>query len=205
MKQLGQWFIQGLLVLFPVVVTVGLVIWLATSAEATLGRLIRYLLPDSWYLPGMGIISAVALIALVGMLVNIYLFKQFVKLIETLFSKIPLVEVIYTSVKDIARFASASQNEDELKSAVLVSINEETQLMGFMTDESVRFSARDDDEVCAVYLPMSYQIGGYTVFLPKSRLTYLDMSVQDAMRYLVTAGMTNQGSGNKTSRSGQNA
>lgn len=200
MKKLGQWFIQGLLVLFPVVVTVGLVIWLATSAETTLGRLIRYLLPDSWYLPGMGIISAVALIALVGMLVNLYLFKQFVKLIETLFSKIPLVEVIYTSVKDIARFASASQNEDELKSAVLVSINEETQLMGFMTDESVSFSEREDAELCAVYLPMSYQIGGYTVFLPKSRLTYLDMSVQDAMRYLVTAGMTNQGSANKSSK-----
>jgi len=197
MKKIGQWFIQGLLVLFPVVVTVGLVVWLATSAETTLGRVIRYLLPDSWYLPGMGIISAVALIALVGMLVNLYLFRQLVKLVETLFSKIPLVEVIYTSVKDIARFASASQNEDELKSAVLVTISEDTQLMGFMTDESVSFSELGDKKLCAVYLPMSYQIGGYTVFLPKSKLTPLDMSVQDAMRYLVTAGMTNQGKNNE--------
>ena len=140
----------------------------------------------------MGIISAVALIALVGLLVNLYLFRQLVKLVEALFSKIPLVEVIYTSVRDIARFASASQSEDELKSAVLVSINEDTQLMGFITDESVSFSEQGDKELCAVYLPMSYQIGGYTLFLPKSQLTQLDMSVQDAMRYLVTAGMTNQ-------------
>ena len=192
MKKLGQWFIQVLLVLFPVVLTVAIVVWLATSAEATLGVVIRYLLPDSWYLPGMGIISAVALIALVGLLVNLYLFRQLVKLVEALFSKIPLVEVIYTSVRDIARFASASQSEDELKSAVLVSINEDTQLMGFITDESVSFSEQGDKELCAVYLPMSYQIGGYTLFLPKSQLTQLDMSVQDAMRYLVTAGMTNQ-------------
>lgn len=192
MKKLGQWFIQGLLVLFPVVVTVAIVVWLATSAEATLGYVIRYLMPDSWYLPGMGIISAVVLIALVGLLVNLYLFRQLVKLVETLFSKIPLVEVIYTSVRDIARFASASQSDDELKSAVMVSINEDTQLMGFITDESASFSEHGDKELCAVYLPMSYQIGGYTLFLPKSQLTPLDMSVQDAMRYLVTAGMTNQ-------------
>lgn len=192
MKKLGQWFIQGLLVLFPVVFTVAIVVWLATSAEATLGVVIRYLIPNSWYLPSMGIISAMALIALVGLLVNLYLFRQLVKLVEALFSKIPLVEVIYTSVKDISRFASASQNEDELKSALLVSINEDTQLMGFITDESIGFSEKEDKELCAVYLPMSYQIGGYTLFLPKSKLTPLDMSVQDAMRYLVTAGMTNQ-------------
>ncbi len=196
MKKFGQWFVQGLLVLFPVVVTVAIVLWLATSAEATLGRLIRYLLPAQWYLPGTGIVSAVLLIAMIGLLAKLYLFRELVKLVETLFSKIPLVEVIYTSVRDIARFASASQNDDELKSAVLVSINEDTQLMGFMTDEDVRFSDKDADDLCAVYLPMSYQIGGYTVFLPKSKLTPLDMSVQDAMRYLVTAGMTNQGKGN---------
>lgn len=192
MKKFGQWFIQGLLVLFPVVVTVAIVVWLATSAEATLGQVIKYLLPDHWYVPGMGIVSAFVLIATIGLLARLYLFRQLVKLVETLFSKIPLVEVIYTSVRDIARFASASQKEDELKSAVLVSINEDTQLMGFMTDESVSFTDKNDADLCAVYLPMSYQIGGYTVFLPKSKLTPLDMSVQDAMRYLVTAGMTNQ-------------
>ena len=70
----------------------------------------------------------------------------------------------------------------------------EAQLLGFVTLDDHRdlpFAA--PEHTVAVYFPMSYQIGGYTLFLPRARLKPLDMSMEDAMRFVVTAGMSKSG------------
>lgn len=188
MKKVSQWFFQGLLAILPVGVTIAVLYWLGVTAEETLGRLLRYLLPDVWYVPGMGIVSGFLFIIIMGLLVNAYLFRKLGQVVEGLLSRIPLVKIIYSSVRDIAKFASASQQADELQSVVLVTLDSGLQAIGFVTDTDVSLGA-EDETLYAVYLPMSYQIGGYTLFLPHSRFSKLDMSVQDAMRYVVTAGM----------------
>ncbi len=187
MKTISQWFIQGLLAILPIAITLSILYWLGATAEATLGRLISYVLPEQWYIPGMGIVFGFAFVIFTGLLLNAYVFRKLASLAEYLFSHIPLVRLIYSSVKDIAKFASASQQEDELQSAVLVQLQDDIQLIGFITDQAVQF--RGQEKLYAVYMPMSYQIGGYTLFLPETRLTKLDMSVQDAMRYVLTAAM----------------
>lgn len=187
MKAISQWFFQGLLAILPVGVTIAVLYWLGVTAEQTLGRLLRYVLPEHWYVPGLGIVSGFLFIIVIGLLVNAYLFRRVGQFAERLFSHIPLVRIIYGSVRDIAKFASASQQAEELQSVVLVTLDSGIQMIGFITRQNVDFSG--EETLCAVYLPMSYQIGGHTLFLPPSRLKNLDMSVQDAMRYVVTAGM----------------
>lgn len=187
MKTISQWFFQGLLAILPIGVTLAVLYWLGVTAEQALGGALKYLLPEHWYIPGMGIVSGFLTIIVIGLLVNAYLFRKLGGLTEQLFSRIPLVRIIYSSVRDIAKFASATQQAEELQSVVLVTLPGNMQAIGFITDSQVRLDS--EEKLYAVYLPMSYQIGGYTLLLPSSNFTKLDMSVQDAMRYVVTAGM----------------
>lgn len=187
MKKISQLFLQGLLAIIPIIVTIALLYWLGTTAEATLGRFLKWVLPVSWYWPGLGIVSGVLFVTLIGFLLNAYFFRKLGKFTENLLSHIPLVKTIYGSVRDIAKFASASQREEELQKAVLVTIDKDIRLIGFITGQAAKMPG--DEELYTVYLPMSYQIGGYTLLLPESRFVKLDMNVQDAMRYVLTAAM----------------
>src|SRR5690606_1514703 len=119
---------------------------------------------------------------------NAWLFRRLTESIEQLFSKIPLIKILYSSIKDISRFASASEGREESRTAVLVQLSPDLQVIGFVTDRQVRFV--DGESRCAVYLPLSYQIGGFTVLMPASKLTPLNLPADQAMRYVVTAGMT---------------
>jgi len=189
MKRISQLFLQGLFAILPIAVTLAVLFWLGTSAEALLGPLLRWIFPAEWYVPGMGILSGFIFVILVGILLNAYLFRQIGALADRVFNRVPLVRTIYGSVRDIAKFASGSQNKDELQQAVLVTLEEDVQLIGFVTGESPAMLV-GDRKMISVYLPMSYQIGGYTLMLPESKIKPLNISVQDAMRYVLTAGMT---------------
>lgn len=186
-KKISQWFLQGLFAILPIAITFSILYWLGSLAESTLGNIIKWLLPEGWYWPGMGLIAGLATILGIGILLNAYIFRKLGSIAEKLFKKIPLVKTIYNSIKDIAKFASASQDDDELQKAVVVTLDDDIRLVGFVTRESITVGSSDD--LTAVYLPMSYQIGGFTLMLPKSRIETLDMSVQEAMRLVLTAAM----------------
>lgn len=186
MKKISQLFLQGLVAILPIIITLAVVFWLGSIAEQTLGAVIRWLLPEQWYWPGLGVLAGVMFIFLIGVLMNAYLFRKLGSWAEAVLSKIPLVKTIYNSVRDIARFASPNQSKQDLKKAVLVTFNDNIQLIGFITNSSPPVTG----DLVAVYLPMSYQIGGFTLFLPESQLQDLDMSVPDAMRLAFTAAIT---------------
>lgn len=194
MKKLSQLFFQGLIAVLPIVFTMTVLYWLGSIAESTLGKILKWLLPDHWYWPGMGILVGVAVVFAIGVLMNAYLFRQFAKLFDRVMNKIPLVKIIYSGVRDIARFASLSKEKEgeQLQKTVLVRLMDKTQIVGFITNDSLPFSKKEDDseKMIAVYLPMSYQVGGFTIIVPESSVDVVDMSVQEAMRFILTAGMT---------------
>ncbi len=188
MNLLSKYFLNGLLALLPLVLTVWIVYGLGSACEQLLGGLLLMLLPQGWYLPGMGLLFGVVFTTLIGLLLNAWIFRKLSAGIELLFNKIPLIKVVYSSIRDISRFASASENEEQLRSVVLVELTPGMQAIGFVTDKATPFSSAE--ALVAVYLPLSYQIGGFTLLLPESRLQRLDIPADQAMRYVVTAGMT---------------
>ena len=195
MKKLSQFFFQGLIAVLPIVLTVAVLYWLGSVAESTLGQILKWLLPDHWYWPGMGILVGVAFVFAIGVLLNAYIFRQFAKLFDRLMNKIPLVKVIYSGVSDVARFASLSKKDDgnPLQKTVLVTLLDKTRVVGFITNNNPPFKSESEgssESVIAVYLPMSYQVGGFTIIVPESSVEVVDMSVQEAMRFILTAGMT---------------
>lgn len=188
MKKITQVFLRGLFAVLPLAITLSILYWLGTTAEAVLGGLLQWLLPPGWYWRGMGLLVGFVAILAIGVLLNAFIFRKLASLLDGVFERIPLVKTIYNSVRDIARFAAGSQRERELQKVVSITIDDDIRLIGFVTQKSMQVG--DSDNLVAVYFPMSYQIGGYTLFVPESRLQPLDISVQDAMRMVLTAAIT---------------
>lgn len=187
MKKISQLFLQGLLAILPIVVTAYIIYWLGNLAETVLGKIIQFFLPTQWYIPGMGILAGFALILVVGILLKAYIFRQLAGLFEQLLERIPLIKTIYTSVRDIARFAS-KEKKDDLEKTVLVTLDNDLKVMGFVTRRDLTLGKQND--LIAVYVPMSYQIGGFTLMVNSSKIEAIDVDAQTAMRFIVTAGMT---------------
>lgn len=190
MRSIGKTFLTGLAAVVPVVVTLYLIFWMAATAESVLGDLFRTLLPDGWYWPGMGLGAGLALIFLVGMLMHAWLVQKAYGWLERFFYHIPLVRSVYGSIRDVFNLFSKA-HEQTLHQTVVVSLGE-MRLIGFVTRS-------DLDELppelggpghVAVYLPMSYMIGGYLVVVPPSAIQPIDMSVEEALRFTLTAGIT---------------
>jgi uncharacterized membrane protein len=188
-------FLSGLVTVLPVAVTAYLVWWLVRTSESLFGGMARVVLPTDWYFPGLGLVLAIGLVFLVGAFLNAWLFRVLVELGERVVERIPIIKTIYGGVRDLFRFLSTSGTTGESKTVVSVEIQSDVWLVGFVTDHDAaqtlpEVSGGDDDvPLVAVYLPMGYQVGGYTLYLPASRVQSLDLSVEEAMRMVLTAGI----------------
>lgn len=192
MNSIGKLFLKGLAVVIPIVLTVAILWWLAAGAERLMGTFLSTSLPEGWYVPGMGLASGIALVFLVGVLSHVLIIQKIFTWSEDLFNRLPLVKTIYTAIKDFIGYLNP-ENKSALNKVVMVQIpGQEFQLIGFVTREQFEdlpFTPSAEDPV-AVYMPMSYQIGGYTLFLPRSALTPLNITFEAAMRLVLTAGVS---------------
>lgn len=184
MKTIANTFLKGLLLTLPAVITFGLIYWLFAVAEDLLRVPLRFLLPEGWYLPGMGVASAIAIVFAVGVLVQAYLVGRVFQLFEALLERIPLVKTLYGGAKDLLYFVAGNKNT-EMRKVVSITFDNDIKMIGFVTNQDVTLG--DQDELTTVYLPLSYQIGGFLMYLPKSRCEPLDIPVQQAMQQVLTA------------------
>jgi uncharacterized membrane protein len=194
MNSLGKLFLQGLAVIIPVSLTLAILWWMAVSAERFLGGLLSRVLPEGWYLPGLGLLSAVVLTTLVGMLTHNLLFQKLFSVPDNIFKRLPLVKTIYTALTDFVDYLNPD-SKFALSKVVLVRIpGQDYQMVGFVTREdfsSLPFEVNVDDPI-AVYLPMSYMIGGYTLFLPRSCLVPVDLSFEEGMKLVLTGAVSKE-------------
>lgn len=194
MNTLGKLFLKGLAVIIPVTLTLAILWWLARGAETFLGGLLMRVMPEGWYIPGMGVVSALAGTVLVGLLTHVILFQRLFAIGDAVFHRLPLVKTIYSALKDFVGYLSPD-GKVAMSKVVLVRLpGQEFEQIGFVTRED--FSRLPlpltVEEPVAVYLPMSYQIGGYTLFLPRACLTPLDMSFEDGMKLVLTGAVTRE-------------
>jgi uncharacterized membrane protein len=191
MRRLWNTFLKGLVAVLPVALTLYLVFWLGSTAEAILGGPLRALLPADRYWPGLGLLVGFLLVLLVGVLVNAYVVRRLLRLGESVLARIPIVKTIFGAFKDITLFLPASGKARDLKRVVVWRIGS-AQLIGFVTEEQIskRLFGATAADLVAVYFPMSYQIGGYTLYLHKDELTETDLSVEEAMRLVLIGGVS---------------
>ena len=190
MKTLGNVFLKGLAAILPLSLTIYIIYWLSTSAESLLGGLLKRFLPLDYYWPGLGVITGLLLIFIVGLLVNAWLIRHLLQYSEKLLLSLPLVKTIHGAIKDLMKFLSSPRKQEKNQQVVTVAFGD-IQLIGFVTHQDANGLLKQPGEgMVAVYFPLSYQIGGYTLFMPREKLTPLDMSPEDAMRLILTAGLS---------------
>lgn len=187
MKFLANIFLKGLLVVLPLVITFGLLYWLFNGAEQLLRVPLAVVLPDGWYVPGMGVASACALIFVCGILVQSYLAKHFFVFLEWLLGRIPVVKTLYGSARDLMQFAIGDK-EQNMQKVVSVEFQPGVRLIGFVTNEHARLNGVAG--LLAVYFPMSLQMGGYLAYVERDKCEWLDITVEQAMQQVLTAEMT---------------
>ena len=197
MNNIGKLFLQGLAVTIPVALTLAIAWWLAASAERLLGGVLIRILPEGWYIPGLGLVSTMALILLVGLLSHVIIFQRLFEWGESVLARLPLIKTIYSALKDFFGYFSPGAQQSFSKVVMVRLPGHEFEALGFVTREvfdDLPLDPQVDDPV-AVYLPMSYQIGGYTLYLPRNALTPVELPFEDAMRLAVTGGVTRNRSG----------
>jgi uncharacterized membrane protein len=185
---MGKIFKRGLIALAPVAISIAIVIWLLDTLEKIFRVPLQWLVGE-YYFPGMGLIVAIIFIFFFGIIVNNFLIQKMTGLMDKLFTKIPLFKTIYNSIGDMMGYF---QPKDEHKKGKMVIIEHDgMSFLGIVTREDfsdLPEGFAKDDEI-AVYVPLSYQIGGMTLTLPRSKVKPIDMTVEHGMRYIVTAGM----------------
>ncbi len=192
MNALGKLFLKGLIVVIPIALTLAILWWTAAGSERLLGGLLKHVLPTGYYLPGMGLVTGMMLIVLVGLLSHALIIQRLFEYGEGLVNRLPLIKTLYSAIKDFVGYFSPGQQR-HFSRAVLVRLpGQDFQLIGFVTRETFNDLPLplQSDEPVAVYCPMSYQIGGYTLFLPRSCLQSIDLPFEEAMRLAVTGGIT---------------
>ena len=191
-RMLSKIFLQGLAAVLPITITFAVIYWFASTAETFLGGLVQFIAPGWRYWTGLGVLIGMALVFAAGLMMNAWITRRLLVHAEALMQRIPVVKSIYGSLRDLASFMSRDNQKSGFHQVVVVSVTDRIRLLGFVTRED--FSSLPEklgtSDTVGVYLPMSYQIGGYTVFLPRSAVEPIDMSVEDAMRFTLTAGMS---------------
>jgi len=192
MDDLWKIFLRGLATVVPVAVTISILYWIGVSLETVLGGVMRLVVPDEYYLPGTGLVIALLATFVLGATAHRWLIAKLIQIGEGLITRIPLAKTIYGGVRDLMKFISTTAERKELDQVVMVDVAENIRMIGFVTGSGIEIAQSEerDNEIATVYIPLSYQIGGHTVCVPRSKLNALDVSVESAMRWVFTAGVS---------------
>jgi uncharacterized membrane protein len=181
-----KYFLQGLLYIAPAAIT----LWVLLKTFQTIDAILPF------KIPGLGILILVTCTTFLGYIGSKAIINPLMSSIESLIEKAPLINTIYTSIKDIVK-ALVGKNK-KFSEPVLVKINKETnmQKLGFITQHDLQ-NIGIGEEMIAVYLPHSYAFSGNLFIVPKETVTPIDASASDVMRFIVSGGVIDIGEQNE--------
>jgi uncharacterized membrane protein len=197
LRTLLQYFLQGLLVIAPVGITLWVVISLFSFVDNILPNIIHYLFPNLIprntdgtlkQMPGLGFVVVITFVLLVGWLSSLFVFNRILGLFDTLLENTPGIKFIYTSVKDFLK--AFAGNKKKFNKPVLVCVDDtDVWRIGFITQKEM--DEFDMPDYVTVYVPLAYAVTGATYIVPKTRIKSLEhISASDAMKFAVTGGVT---------------
>lgn len=192
LKALTKNILIGLSILLPVMISVQLIVWAVRSIEQLLRSAWMGVLPEAFYFPGMALITLLLLALVIGVSSRNAITHALWRLPGRILERIPLVNSIYGTVKDFLDLMGGSQFSDS--SVVWVHMPDGLgRLLGIVTKSGADRNSSmariiSEDEV-VVFLPMSYQAGGYMIVVARERLEPVDMEPGEAIKLIMSAGL----------------
>ncbi len=190
MNKIQKIFISGLVAFLPMALSIYVVFAGISIVENLLGSFLRQLLPPEAYYPGFGFLTTVILIFLLGLMLNNLLTASILRKIQEKLTEIPFVKVVYSPLRDLMNLFSKGRGDSNLQKVVLADFGQGKKALGLVTREHFEdtgvLSLKNNDRI-AVYFPMSYGLGGYTLLINKSEVEHVDIPVEKAMSLALTA------------------
>ena len=180
--RLLRYFVRGCLVLVPLAVT-GWIVWATLS-------FVDQLLPIG--IPGVGIVVTLSLVTLVGLLTSNVVGKRVFQITDRALSGMPLVKLLYTSIKDLIRAFVGDHKSFDQPAAVMLTPGGARKL-GFVTRDGLHALGLPD--FVAVYFPQSYNFAGQLLVVPREQVELLDAPSSEVMTFIVSGGISGFGRG----------
>ncbi len=190
-RRLFQFFLQGMLVLAPIAITLYAAYWLVTSID-DLVPILTVTNEEGKVIVrnfGLGFLMVVVTITAIGYLSNFFIQTRLFNFFDRMLERAPGIKFIYTTVKDF--FEAFAGEKKKFNKPVLANIDDnDVWRVGFLTQEDMRDFGLD--EYVAVYIPMSYSIAGNVYLIPASRIKRIDTQITsgEAMKFAISGGVT---------------
>jgi uncharacterized membrane protein len=183
-------FINGLLTIVPIILVIYAGFRIFTFLDSLLEDALRPHLQED-YIPGIGIIVTIALITLLGWLSTQFFTGKIIRLIEYLLERIPFIKTLYSIIKDT--FESFLGEKKSFSKVALVTIPQTSmKAIGFITSEELETFADPLQGHIAVYIPQTFQVAGFTFLIPKQDVEFLDISPEEAMKFVLSGGVASR-------------
>lgn len=176
MKKLLGYFLQGLLYLVPISVTIYIVV------ESI--RFVDGIIPLD--IPGLGLSIILITVTVVGFIGRTLLTRQILNF-DKILERVPLIKIIYTSVKDL--LSAFVGNKKRFTEPVLVKMEGDVERFGFITQKDLTHLGISADKI-GVYIPFSYAVTGNLIVVPKKNVTPVYGSSSDIMKFIISGGVT---------------
>ncbi len=184
MKRLRKIFLSGLFAIIPLVITFALLYWLISKADNILRIPITSLL--GMYIPGLGMITLIIIIFLIGLLTSNVLGSWIMKKVDRLFSSLPLIKSVYSSILQIMQTFTNATGKSFSKVVTVSFPSPETKSIGFITNEEVTMKGTN---MAAVFVPTTPNpSNGFLLLVPEDSYEVLDIPVDQALRMIVSMG-----------------
>lgn len=204
LKQQGKIWLHGLMVVVPAIVTIWVIILAIDTLDGAVRTILEFVMSffggteDGTAAllagPGFGLAITFLMIYLVGVAANVWFLRDPMKRVEKVIDHVPVIKSIYSSIRDLTQFLGNSEPETRGRPCVVTTADGTVRMLGLLTQKKPqRFMPQEEEERVGVYFPMSYQIGGYTVYVPADRVEVIEgMTVEELFKLCMMAGLSSK-------------
>jgi uncharacterized membrane protein len=179
-------FIAGFFVTVPLVISVAALVWIFRLIDGLVGPIYQAWLP--WPIPGLGLLTTVLVVLLVGTLATNVIGKRVLQRTESYLTRVPVFRTIYAPVKQLV-VAFSPDNEYGFKRVALVEDAANGYKLGFLTKELSVERERGTEPFLAVYVPTNHLYLGDVIICPRDKVTFPELTVEQGIRIFLTGGM----------------
>jgi uncharacterized membrane protein len=177
MKTITRYFFEGLIVVLPTAATIYFVYLIFIKIDGLF----------NFKIPGIGFLITLGLILVVGFIASNIFTKGITNLLERIFSRLPLVKLIYNSIKDLIE-AFVGDKKKFNKPVLVKAAEGDIELLGFITEENLELLGEKNK--VAVYIPQAYNFAGNLIIVPSSRVKRVNAGAEEIMTFIVTGGLS---------------
>jgi len=197
MNALKKHFISGLIFIVPLSLSIWILFKIISFFDNIIGGFLKKYSPN-FYTPGIGFLSLILIILLLGFLADNFLGKRLLNLFENLFEKVPIINRIYIFIKGISQNLLHGK-ATAFRESVKIEFFSGTYTIGFITGES---RLNNKEGFVSVFVPTVPNIStGFYLLVPEKKIEKLNLSVEEALKMVISMGMFEPKNGSSENRS----